>query len=82
MANDSLTKQFNELPCIVRVILQLVLGLFVSGIYRIIRYTETKNITTLIAGIVGLFTFIGNVVFWWVDLITLIMNGEYTLFVD
>ena len=82
MANDSLTKQFNELPFIVRVILQLVFGLFVSGIYRIIRYTETKNITTLIVGIVGLFTGIGNFVFWWVDLITLIMNGEYTLFVD
>ena len=82
MANDSITKQYDELPFIVRVILQLVLGLFVSGIYRVIRYTETKNLPTLIVGLIGLFTGIGNFVFWWVDLITLIMNGEYTLFVD
>lgn len=82
MANGSLTKQFNNIPWLFRVIIQLVCGLLVSGIYRLIRYTETKNMTTLIVGIVGLFTGVGNFIFWWVDLITLVMNGKYTVFVD
>lgn len=82
MANDSITKQYDELPFIARVILQLVFGLLISGVYRILRFIENNNLPTLIAGIIGLFTGIGNFVFWWVDLITLIMNGKYTLLVD
>ena len=82
MANGSLSKQFNDLPWIVRVVLQLVFGLLISGIYRIIRFTETNDIKILLAGILGLFTGIGNFIFWWVDLITLILNGKYTVLVD
>ena len=82
MANKSLTKQFNEIPFLFRLILQLVFGLLVSGIYRIIRFTETGNILTLVAGIVGLFTGIGNAIFWLVDLVTLIMNDRYTVLAD
>ena len=82
MANGSLSNQFNNLPFIARVLLQLVFGVLISGIYRIIRFTETNNITVLLAGIIGLFTGIGNLFFWIVDLITLVMNGKYTVFVD
>ena len=82
MANGSLSNQFNNIPWLFRVILQFVFGLIISGVYRIIRFTETKNVTTLLAGIIGLFTGIGNFIFWWVDLITLIMHGKYTMFVD
>ncbi|MBR5817482.1 MAG: hypothetical protein IKY62_02435 [Clostridia bacterium] len=82
MANKSITKQFNEIPFLFRLILQLVFGLLVSGIYRIIRFTETGNILTLVAGIVGLFTLVGNAIFWLVDLVTLIMNDKYTVLAD
>ena len=82
MAKGSLSNQFNNIPWLFRVILQFVFGLFMSGVYRIIRFTETNNVTTLIAGILGLFTGIGNFIFWWVDLVTLIMHGKYTVFVD
>ncbi len=81
MANGSLSKQFNDLPWIVRVILQLVFGVLISGIYRIIRFTETNNLMVLLAGILGLVTGIGNLIFWIVDLFTLIVNGKYTVLV-
>ena len=82
MANKSITKQFNEIPFLFRLILQLVFGLLVSGVYRIIRFTETGITLTLVAGIVGLFTGIGNAIFWLVDLVTLIMNDKYTVLAD
>ena len=82
MSNGSLSNQFNNIPWLYRVVLQLVFGILISGIYRLIRFSETKNVTTLLAGVIGLFTGIGNIIFWWVDLITLVMNGRYTMFVD
>lgn len=82
MANKSLTKQYLDLPWLVKVILQIVFGVLLSGIFRIIRFLETKNLITLIAGLVGLFTGIGNVIFWIVDLVTMILSGKYTVFAD
>ena len=82
MANSSLTKQYNDLPFLVRVIVQLVFGFLAGGIYRVVRYTETKNTMTLIFGMIGLFTVIGNAIFWFVDLVTLVLNGKYTVCVD
>ncbi len=80
--NTSLTKTYDELPLILRIILQLVGGVVVGGIYRIVRYLETKNIITLVVGLLVTFTGVGNVIAWIVDLVTLIMNGKYTIFVD
>lgn len=82
MANKSLTKQYLDLPWLVKVVLQIVFGVLLSGIFRIIRFLETKNLITLIAGLVGLFTGIGNVIFWIVDLVTMILSGKYTVFAD
>ena len=82
MANKSITAQYDELPFLLRLIIQLVGGAVVGGIYRIIRYTETKNLTTLIVGILATFTGIGNAIAWIVDLITLIFKGGYTVCAD
>ncbi len=82
MSNSSLTSQYNSLPLILRVVLQLVFGVIVGGIYRIVRYTETKNIVTLVVGLLVTFTLVGNVIAWVVDLVTLVMNGKYTVLVD
>lgn len=83
MANKaSLTKTYDELPLLLRIIIQIIGGVVVGGIYRIVRYTETKNVITLVAGILVTFTGVGNVIAWIIDLVTLVMNGNYTLFVD
>ena len=82
MANNSLTAQYNELPLLLRLIIQIVGGAVVGGIYRIIRYTETKNIATLVAGLLATFTGLGNLIAWIVDLVTLITNGGYTVLAD
>ena len=82
MANKPITAQYDELPFLLRLIIQLIGGAIVGGIYRIIRYTETKNLTTLIVGILATFTGIGNAIAWIVDLITLIFNGGYTVCTD
>lgn len=80
--NNSLTKSYDELPFILRLIIQIIGGALVGGIYRIVRYLETKNIVTLVVGILALVTGIGNLIAWVVDLVTLIINGKYTVFVD
>ena len=80
--NNSLTKSYDELPFILRLIIQIIGGALVGGIYRIVRYLETKNIVTLVVGILALVTGIGNLIAWIVDLVTLIINGKYTVFVD
>ena len=79
---SSLTASYDALPMILRLILQILLGVVVGGIYRIIRFTETGNVVTLVVGILLTFTGIGNLIGWVVDLITLILNGKYTLFTE
>lgn len=82
MANQSLTAQYEALPKIVKVLLQLFLGAVVGGIYRIVRFLETKNIVTLVVGILVLCTGIGNLVAWIVDLITEITSNKITVLAD
>ncbi len=78
----SLTASYDSLPLLLRIIIQVVGGVVVGGIWRIVRYFETKNVITLVVGLLVTFTGIGNVIAWIVDLVTLIINGKYTLFVD
>ena len=80
--NNSLTATYDELPLILRIIIQIIDGVLVGGIYRIARYFETKQTITLVIGILVTFTGIGNFIAWVVDLVTLITNGKYTVFVD
>ncbi len=80
MANQSLTAQYEALPKIVKILLQIFLGAFVGGVYRIIRYLETKNIVTLVAGVLN---FVGLCfVFWVIDLVTEITNDRITVLAD
>ncbi len=78
----SLTASYDALPLLIRIIIQIVGGVVVGGIWRIARYFETKNIVTLVIGLLVTFTGVGNIIAWIVDLVTLIINGRYTLFVD
>lgn len=77
-----ITKMYDELPKIVKILLQIFLGYVVGGIYRIIRFTETKNLLTLIVGLVGLVTGFGNFIVWLIDLITVITKDKITFLAD
>ena len=59
-----------------------MLGYIVSGVYRVIRFTETKNIVTLVVGLVGLVTGFGNFIIWLIDLITTITKDGITVLAD
>lgn len=81
MANNTITKTYEDLPKIVKIILQLLLGAIVGGIYRILRYTETKNITTLVVGILAIIPPI-SFIFWIIDLVTEITSNKISVLAD
>ncbi len=81
MANNSLTKTYEDLPKIVKILLQLILGAIVGGIYRIIRYTETNNTTTLIVGVLAIIPPI-SFIFWVLDLVTEITGNRISVLAD
>ena len=82
MAKKTLTSSYNSLPRLARIIIQVLGGAIVGGIYRILRFLETKNIVTLVVGLIATFTGVGNVIFWIVDLLTLLLHGKYTILAD
>ena len=77
-----LTEKYEALPRIAKIILQIFFGGLIGGIYRIIRFTETQNIVTLVVGILCLVTGIGNFIAWLVDLITEITQNKITVLAD
>lgn len=77
--NTNITEMYENLPKIVKVLLQLFLGAVIGGVYRIIRFVETKNIVTLVVGILVLCTGIGNAIAWVVDLVTEIVSNRITV---
>ena len=78
MANNSFTASYEALPKIVKIILQIVLGALIGGIYRILRFVETKNIVTLVAGVLALIPPI-SFVFWVLDLVTEITQDQISV---
>lgn len=77
MANNSFTASYESLPKIVKILLQIFLGALISGLYRIIRFLETKNIVTLV---VGILCFCGlGFVFWVIDLVTEILSNKISV---
>ena len=78
--NTSFTKMYEDLPKVAKIILQIFLGGLIGGIYRILRYVETKNVVTLVVGLLVLFTGVGNFIAWVVDLITEIFSNKISVF--
>ena len=75
--NSSITAMYEDLPKIAKILLQIFLGSLISGVYRIIRFVETKNVVTLV---VGILCFVGlGFIFWIIDLITEIANNRITV---
>lgn len=82
MASSSLTKTYESLPKVAKLLLQFFFGYVISGAYRIAKYFETKNIITLVVGILALVTGIGNAIFWVADFVTELLNDKVTFFAD
>ena len=81
MANNSLTASYESLPKIAKILIQILLGAIVGGVYRILRYLETKNTVTLVAGILALIPPI-SFVFWVIDLVTEITGDKISVLAD
>ena len=75
-----MTATYESLPKIAKILIQLILGYFVSAIYRIVRFTETKNIVTLVVGVLCFFGL--GFVAWVVDLVTEIVSNKITVLAD
>lgn len=75
-----MTATYEALPKIAKILIQIFLGYFVSAIYRIVRYTETKNIVTLVVGILCFFGL--GFVAWVVDLVTELVSNRITVLAD
>ena len=83
MAKKSgITNAYESLPKIVKILLQLILGAIIGGIYRIVRFFETGKVLTLVAGLLTLFTVIGNAIAWVVDLVTELLFDRITVLAD
>ena len=82
MANNSLTASYEALPKVAKLVLQFFFGWAIGGVYRILRYTETKNIITLVVGLVVLFTGVGNTVAWILDFVTELLNNKISVLAD
>lgn len=83
MAKKSgITNAYESLPKIVKILLQLILGAIIGGIYRIVRFFETGKVLTLVAGLLTLFTGIGNAIAWVVDLVTELLFDRITVLAD
>ena len=80
--NSSLTKMFDGLSWLVRLVILIIGGVLVGGIYRIVKWSETKNTSTLIVGLLATFTGIGNVIIWVLDVATTVLQGKITVFAD
>lgn len=80
--NTNYTKMYEDLPKIAKILLQVFLGGLIGGIYRIVRYTETKNTVTLVVGILCLITGVGNFIAWIADLITEVLYDRITILAD
>lgn len=80
MANETYTAKIESLPKIAKVLLFFFFGWILSSLYRVFRYTETKNTTTLVVGIIG-FLFIGGI-YGIIDAVTEAINDKVTVLAD
>ena len=83
MSNEkSIIEQYNSLPLIARILIQIFLGFIATPLYRVFKFIETKNTVTLVVAIITFVTGAGFGIFWIIDLITLIFKGGYTVLAD
>ena len=77
----TITGAYEALPKLAKILLQIFLGAIIGGVYRILRYLETKNVVTLVVGILALIPPI-DFVFWILDLVTEITSDRISVLAD
>lgn len=88
MANKgAYTHYYDDLPKIAKILIPIVLALtfvgagLVSAVYRIVRFVETKNVATLVVGILCFIPIVGFVAAV-IDIITTITKNAITVLAD
>ena len=81
-SSKSLTDLYESFPKIAKLLFQFFTGIITSGIFRIVKFVEKRNLTTLIVGLLGIFTVVGNVIVWVIDLYTEFTENKITFFAD
>lgn len=76
----SYIKTFDNLPWILKLIFALPGLDFLWGLYRLFKGITKKNLLLTIIGIIWIFA--GTVIFWLIDIITIILSKKPTVFVD
>ena len=71
-------KAFDNLSKIVKLLLQFFFGWVISGVYRIVKGVNSGNVVTIIVGVLGLITLVGNAILWVVDFVTIVLNDKIT----
>ena len=77
-----MTKSFDKLSLLVRFLLIFFFGWIISPVYRIVKWTKSKNTVTLVVGILGLVTGVGNLILAVVDLITTLLGKGICVLAD
>ena len=80
MSNETYTAKIESLPKIAKVLLFLFFGWILSSLYRVLRYTETKNTVTLVVGIIGFFFF--GLIYGIIDAVTEAIDDKVTILAD
>ncbi len=69
-----MTKTYDSLPLIVRVLLQLIFGWVISIFYRVFKFLDSKDTGTILGIVLSIFPLM-----WFVDLVTTIFQGKITV---
>ena len=77
----TITGAYEALPKLAKILLQIFFGYVIGGVYRILRYFETKNTVTLVVGILALIPPI-DFVFQILDIITEVTNDRISVLAD
>ncbi len=81
MENETITAKIEGLNKWVKVIIFLFLGAIFSPLYRVFRYTETKNVVTLVVAIVSFVTGL-SLILEIIDIVTEITSNKVTVLAD
>ncbi len=83
MSKIRVTDKIEEMPKVLKFFLFLfpLTGWILSSVYRFFRYSETREIITLVIGVIGLVSGIG-IIFGWVDALSELKYNKVTFFAD
>lgn len=76
-SSSSLHRSYDNISWIVKIVLQLFFGAFISPAYRIIKGLEKQSGILIIFGIIALIP-----IFWFIDLVSIILTNRFVILAD